>query len=424
MFAMNASASSDPTPPTRVRHVVLGLTLSLVALAYLDRVCIATAAPAIRQDLGLDAEQMGFVFSAFTLSYALFEVPSGYFADRFGARMALTRIVVWWSLMTAMTGLASGFLSLLALRFLFGIGEAGAFPSTARVYARWLPENARGWAFGLAIATGAVAGAATMKLVVWLLGLVTWRIAFAMFGVVGFVWAGVWWWFFRDDPGSHPRVNDAELRVIGNPSEEHPSAVPWNLIFRSRSLLTLCFMYLAAIYGWYFYLTWLPTYLKEARGFDLTRAGTLSSLPLLGIAAGVWGGGFASDRLARRYGSRARRLPGVVGFPVAAAATLGAATTPNADSAAWLLTAAAGFGAMGVAPAWAVCLEIGGKHAGVISGAMNMFGNLGGTLSPILVGMCVKRLSSWSLALETVAAFYVAAALLWLLVDPREKIAT
>jgi nitrate/nitrite transporter NarK len=179
---------------------------------------------------------------------------------------------------------------------------------------------------------------------------------------------------------------------------------------------------LAAIYGWYFYLTWLPTYLKEARGFDLARAGTLSSLPLLGIAAGVWGGGFASDHLARRYGSRARRVPGVVGFPVAALATLGAATTSSADTAAWLLTAAAGFGAVGVAPAWAVCLEIGGAHAGVISGAMNMFGNLGGTLCPILVGISVKRFASWSLALESVAAFYVLAALLWLLVDPREKI--
>ena len=422
MFRMNAPAPSHGAAPTRVRHLVLGLTLSLVALAYLDRVCIATAAPAIRQDLGLDAEQMGFVFSAFTLSYALFEVPSGYFADRFGARVALTRIVVWWSLMTAVTGFATGFASLLLFRFLFGIGEAGAFPSTARVYARWLPESTRGWAFGLAIATGAIGGAATMKLVVWLLGFVDWRAAFAMFGAVGFVWAGVWWWFFRDEPSAHARVNDAELRVIGNQSTERATAVPWRLIFRSRSLLTLCFMYLAAIYGWYFYLTWLPTYLKEARGFDLARAGTLSSLPLLGIAAGVWGGGFVSDGLARRYGSRARRVPGVVGFPVAALATLGAATTSSSDMAAWLLTAAAGFGAMGVAPAWAVCLEIGGAHAGVISGAMNMFGNLGGTLCPILVGMCVKRFSSWSLALETVAAFYLVAALLWLLVDPREKI--
>lgn len=419
---MNAGAPSD-NPASGVRHVVFCLTLSLVALAYLDRVCIATAAPAIRQELGLDAEQMGFVFSAFTLSYALFEIPSGWFADRFGARVALTRIVMWWSMMTAVTGLASGFLSLLGLRFLFGIGEAGAFPSTARVYARWLPEGARGRAFGLAIATGAVGGAVTMKLVVWLLGFVTWRIAFAMFGAVGLVWALVWWSYFRDDPHGHPRVNDAELRVIGSPSTERREAVPWRLILRSRSLLMLCFMYAAAIYGWYFYLTWLPTYLKEARGFDLARAGTLSSLPLLAIAAGVWGGGFASDHLARVHGPRARRLPGVVGFPVAALATFGAVTTSSADASAWLLAAAAGFGAMGVAPAWAVCLEIGGEHAGVISGAMNMFGNLGGTLCPILIGVSVKRFSSWSLAVGTVGALYVAAALLWLLVDPREKIA-
>jgi ACS family glucarate transporter-like MFS transporter len=408
---------------SNVRHVVLGLTLSLVALAYLDRVCIATAAPAISRDLGLDPEQMGFVFSAFTLSYALFEVPSGYFADRFGARVALTRIVGWWSLMTAMTGLAAGFTSLLSLRFMFGIGEAGAFPSTARVYARWLPERARGWAFGLAIATGAVGGAATMKLVVWLLAFVSWRVAFSMFGAVGLVWAIVWWWYFRDDPRTHPGVNEAELRVIGRPSAERAERIPWGLIVRSRSLLVLCFMYACAIYGWYFYLTWLPTYLKDARGFDLARAGTLSALPLLGIALGVWGGGFASDRLAHRFGSSARRLPGVVGFPLAAIATLGAATSPSSESAALLLTLAAGLGAMGVAPAWAVCLEIGGEHAGVISGAMNMFGNLGGTLCPILVGICVKRFSSWPMGLATVALLYVVAALLWLSVDLRERIA-
>ena len=384
--------------------------------------CIATAAPAIRRDLGLDAEQMGFVFSAFTFSYALFEIPSGYFADRFGPRLALTRIVAWWSVMTAMTGLAGGFASLLLMRFLFGIGEAGAFPSTARVYARWLPERERGWAFGLAIATGAVGGAATMKLVVWLLGITSWRVAFALFGAVGFGWAVVWWTFFTDDPKAHPKMTDEELRVIGDSSIERAHGVPWRLVFRNRSLLMLCLMYVGAIYGWYFYLTWLPTYLKEARGFDLARAGTLSSLPLLGIAVGVWGGGVASDRLAARHGSGARRIPGIVGFPLAAIATLGAATTTNAEGAARFLTAAAGLGAMGVAPAWAVCLEIGGEHAGVISGAMNMFGNLGGTLCPLVVGYSVQRFRSWPLALGSVATLYVAAALLWVFVDPRRKI--
>lgn len=406
-----------------VRRIVLGLTLLLVAVAYLDRVCIATAAPTIRRELGLDAEQMGFVFSAFTLSYALFEVPSGYFADRFGPRLALTRIVAWWSIMTAATGLAAGFASLLALRFLFGIGEAGAFPSTARVYARWLPERERGWAFGLAIATGAVGGALTMKLVVWLLSWTTWRVAFAIFGAVGFAWAAIWWTFFTDDPRAHPRMGEEELRIIGESSARGPDRVPWGLVVRNKSLLVLCFMYAGAIYGWYFYLTWLPTYLKEARGFDLARAGTLSSLPLLGIAAGVWGGGYASDRLAARHGPAGRRLPGVIGFPLAALATLAAATTSSSEAAAWFLTAAAGFGAAGVAPAWAVCLEIGGEHAGVISGAMNMFGNLGGTLCPIVVGYSVQRFSSWRLALGTVAALYVTSAVLWLLVDPGRKVA-
>lgn len=407
-----------PRPETSgARHVVLGFTLALVAVAYLDRVCIATAAPAIRAELGFDAEQMGLVFSAFTLAYALFEIPSGYFADRFGPRLALTRIVVWWSAMTAATGLATGLGSLIGLRLLFGAGEAGTFPSTARVYARWLPARERGAAFGLAIATGAVGGALTMPLVVWLLGRVSWRVAFALFGSVGLFWAAAFWLYFRDDPRDHAGVSEQELSRIGLPEPVTRSAkVPWRRILEQGPLRALCLMYVCAIYGWYFYLTWLPTYLVEARGLDLRRMGILSSLPLLGIAVGVAAGGFLSDRFARRFGPTARRWPGLVGFPAAAVVTLWAAFTPHPMTAALLLAAAAGFGAAGVAPAWAVCLDLGGEHAGVVSGAMNMFGNLGGTLCPIVVGVCVKRLGSWRIALSSVALLYLVAALLWLFV--------
>lgn len=401
---------------------MLGFTLALVAVAYLDRVCIATAAPAIRAELGFDAEQMGLVFSAFTLAYALFEIPSGYFADRFGPRLALTRIVVWWSAMTAATGLATGLGSLIGLRFLFGIGEAGTFPSTARVYARWLPARERGSAFGLAIATGAVGGALTMPLVVWLLARVSWRVAFASFGSVGLLWALAFWIYFRDDPRDHAGVSNQELHHIGVPEPVARSrSVPWRRIFELRPLRALCSMYVCAIYGWYFYLTWLPTYLVEARGLDLRRMGFLSSLPLLGIAVGVAAGGFTSDRLARRFGPSARRWPGLVGFPLAAGLTLWAALTPHAMAAAFLLAAAAGFGAAGVAPAWAVCLDLGGENAGVVSGAMNMFGNLGGTLCPIVVGVCVKRLGSWRVALASVALLYLVAAGLWLFVGETEE---
>jgi MFS transporter, ACS family, glucarate transporter len=410
--------------PTRVRYGVIAFTLALVGVSYLDRVCIATAAPAIKADLGLNDAEMGLVFSAFTLAYALCEVPSGWFADRFGARIALTRIVVWWSVMTAATGLATGFASLFALRLLFGMGEAGTFPATARVYARWLPPAQRGGIFGLLIMAGALAGAATQPLVVALLAVMGWHHAFAIFGSVGIVWAITWWWWFRDDPRSHPHVNAAELQLIGaGPDQERHQRVPWGSVVRHRTLTALCLMYGGAIYGWYFYLTWLPTYLLRARGFDLKQVGWLAALPLLAIAAGVFLGGWSSDLFSHRWGARVgRRLPGLVGLPFAALAALLAATTTSPVTSALLLASAAGLAALGVAPAWAVCLEIGGAHAGVVSGTMNTFGNLGGALSPVVVGFCLQRWSSWEAPLFSVAAFYLLAAVCWLAIDPQQPI--
>lgn len=417
--------SARSSPPSRTRYGVLAFTLALIAVAYLDRVCISTAAPAMKADLGLNDTQMGLVFSAFTVAYALFELPSGWFADRFGARVALTRIVAWWSAMTAATGLATGFISLATLRFLFGLGEAGTFPATARVYARWLPVRLRGRAFGLAIMTGALGGAATQPIVVALLGVMSWRHVFQIFGGVGVLWAVAWWRWFRDDPRQHPAVNAAERQLLadGGVLTRGHEPVPWGLVARNRALLTLCFMYGGAIYGWYFYLTWLPTYLLRGRGFDLQQVGWLAALPLLAIAAGVFAGGWLSDFFTHRWGSRAgRRAPGLFGLPLAALAVAGAATTAHPPSAALLLAAAAGLAAFGVAPAWAVCLEIGGTHAGVVSGAMNTFGNLGGALSPVVVGICLERWHSWEAPLFSVAVFYLLAAACWLAVDPAQRI--
>jgi MFS transporter, ACS family, glucarate transporter len=413
------------TTPSHVRHTLVGFTLALVAVAYLDRVCISTAAPAIKTDLGLRDWQMGVVFSAFTLSYALFEVPSGWFADRFGARLTLTRIVVWWSAMTAATGLAWGFRSLVAVRLLFGVGEAGTFPATARAYARWLPERERGRAFGLAIMMGALGGALTQPLVVFLLGVMSWRHAFPIFGCVGVLWAAAWWHWFRDDPAEHRSVNAAELaEMIAGGAERRPREhVPWRELARNPSLAALCAMYMGAIYGWYFYLTWLPTYLLRARGFDLRQMGFLAALPLLAVAAGVSSGGWLSDRLAERWGARSgRRALGLIGFPLAATAICAAVTTPDPTAAAWLLAAAAGLAALGIAPAWVVTVEMGGVHAGVVSGAMNMCGNLGGALSPLVVGFCLERWDSWQAPLFSVAAFYLLAAFCWLLVDPAQRV--
>jgi ACS family glucarate transporter-like MFS transporter len=409
--------------PTAVRQRVLGFTLVLTAIAYLDRVCISMAAPAMKADLGISDVQMGWVFSAFTLAYAVFEVPSGYLADRFGARLMLTRIVVWWSALTAITGAAWSFGSLLVIRFLFGVGEAGAFPSMARTYARWLPARERGRAFGFTLMAGALGGAATQPLVVALLEWMHWRHTFYLFGAVGVLWAVAWFAWFRDDPHDHRGVDAAELALIGSDPPAPHRAVPWAILLRSPNLWALCAMYLFAIYGWYFYLTWLPTYLLRARGFDLKHVGWLAALPLLSIAAGVLIGGWVSDLLSRRWGARAgRRTPGVIGMPLAALAIVAGIATPTAEESALYFAAAAGLAALGVSPAWAVCLEIGGRHAGVVSGAMNTFGNLGGALSPVVIGFGLERWGGWTASLGSIAVCYVLAALCWLLIDPTRPL--
>ncbi len=410
-------------PASRVRHVVLGYTLVLTAIAYLDRVCIAMAAPAMKADLGISDVQMGYAFSAFTFAYALFEVPSGWLADRFGARLMLARIVIWWSAMTAATGLVGGFASLVVVRFLFGVGEAGCFPSMARAYARWLPIRERGRAFGLTLMAGALGGALTQPLVVALLEWMHWRHTFMVFGFVGVVWAAAWFLWFRDDPHRHPGVNAAELELIGCPPAAGHHRVPWGALLRAPNMLALCGMYGFAIYGWYFYLTWLPTYLLRERGFDLQAVGWLAALPLFSIAAGVLVGGWTSDLLARRWGVRAgRRTPGLIGLPLAAIAIVLAVTSDTGYAAALWFAAAAGLAALGVSPAWAVCLEIGGDHAGVVSGAMNMFGNLGGALSPVVIGWTLEHWGVWAPSLLSIAVCYVLAAGCWLLIDPSRPI--
>jgi sugar phosphate permease len=398
--------------------------LLLAAIAYLDRVCIAIAAPSMKADLGLNDAQMGYVFSAFTFAYALMEVPSGWLADRFGPRLMLTRIVIWWSLMTAATGWAAGFASLLAIRTLFGIGEAGCFPSMSRAFARWLPAREHGRAFGLAVMMGAFGGAITNPLVVWMLQRMQWRHTFPVFGLVGLTWALVWFWWFRDNPHRHRSVNEAELRLIGTPPPAPHEPVPWRGLLANRSVWALCFMYFGVIYGWYFFLTWMPIYLMRARGFDLQHAGWLSALPLIGIGTGVFLGGLVSDVLVRRRGLKmGRRTPGVIGLPLAAIAIVAGVRTPNPVAAAWLLASAAMLAALAVAPGWAVSLEIGGIHAGVVTGAMNMFGNLGGAISPLVVGEWLQRRGAWELPLWTVAGCYLLAMACWFAVDPTQRLA-
>lgn len=415
----------DSSRATWVRHGVLFLVLAVTAISYLDRVCISMTGPAMQKDLGLSNKQLGLVFSAFTFAYAAFEIPAGWLADRFGPRLMLARVVIWWSLLTAATGLVGGFASLLVVRFLFGAGEAGVFPGLSRVFSRWLPSDWRGNAFGLAVMTALLGGAVTQKLTAHLLGVLhgNWRMIFYLYSVVGLVWAVVWYAWFRDEPHHHKSVNVAELEVIGTrPPAKHPP-VPWKNLMCSRPMLLLCAMYFSVIYGWYFFLTWLPKYLLEARGFDLKTTGQLAMLPLLCMAVGVATGGFASDALVRRIGRRwGRRIPGLIGMPVAAVLTVAAVQTGDPRMSAYLFAVAAGLATFGVAPGWAACLDIGGQHVGVVTGTMNTFGNLGGTAMPLLMGYCLEWWGSWNISLMSVAFFYLVAAVCWLGIDAEKPI--
>ena len=266
-----------------MRFGVRRMAFWLAVVTYLDRVCIATAAPFIMDELGLTLVEMGLVFSAFTLAYSLFEVPSGWLGDVMGPRRVLTRIVLWWSAFTMLTGAAQGLRSLIAIRFLFGAGEAGAFPNAVRSFASWFPVQERGMANGVLFFGSRLGGAITAPFVLVLVRTWGWRASFVAFGAVGVVWALVWYRTYRDRPSDHPGVDAAELAWIEQDGSQDmaPPQTPWRRMLASPNLYAICAMYFAFGYGLYFYFTWLPTYLVKELGFSLTASGVFSSLPFL-----------------------------------------------------------------------------------------------------------------------------------------------
>lgn len=411
---------------SHTRYTVVGFAFALSVITYIDRVCIAAAAPAIAGELELSRMQMGMVFSAFTLAYAVFEVPSGWWGDVTGARRVLTRIVVWWSAFTALTGTAWNFYSLVTFRFLFGAGEAGAFPNCTRIFSRWLPAAERGRAHGIIFTGSRLGGALTPYTVVALLAAIGWRQTFAWFGALGILWAIAFYAWFRDDPAEKRSVNAAELELIRHtavPETHRRPAVPWGRLLGSANLWALCVMYGCMFYGWYFYITWLPTYLQEARGLSAARSGVYAGLPLLAGAAGCLLGGGLTDMLVRRrglvFGRRAVALPSLL---AAAAFLLAAASLRDPTQAIAAIALSAFFNDLALSACWAACIDIGRSFAGTVSGCMNTFGNLGGALSPLVVGVVLQRAGSWHVAFYAAAAMYVVGALLWLRINPLETL--
>ncbi len=301
--------------PTRARFTLIRLALALAIITYLDRVVISAAATAIRGDLGLSIEQMAWVFSAFTIAYAAFEIPSGWMGDVMGPRRVLTRIVLWWSAFTAATGFAWNFSSLVTARFLFGLGEAGAFPNTSRSFAKWLPRSERGAAHGVIFMGTRLGGAVAPPLVVMLMGVIGWRQTFMVFGLLGVVWCVFWWRWFLDEPAKHPSVNQAELALIERELDHDAHGrFRWSELL-TPNLLLIYGMYFTMGYTLYFNLTWLPTYFQEVREFSREQSGWLSGAVLLTGGIATYFGGRLTDALVKSHGLKIGRSLGVVTLP-------------------------------------------------------------------------------------------------------------
>ena len=427
---MKTSLAVANTKATRARYITLAFALALAVVTYVDRVGISQASGAIRRDLGLSTIQMGWVLGIFGWAYALFEIPGGWLADRIGPRRVLMRIVIWWSFFTAATGWSWNASSLIVTRGLFGAGEAGCYPTVTRVFTTWLPHQERERAQAALWLVSRWSGALTPLLVVWVLSFVSWRHAFELFGVMGVLWAVAFYWWYRDDPAEHPGVNGAELALL--PAKEETASVtggiPWRLLGSSRAVWLLCIQYGCLAYGWWFYVTWLPTYLRDARGTTVAFGALLAALPLLFGGFGCLVSAALTAPLARRTGSvkMARRVLAITGFVGASASIVLFTRIDDPVQAMFVLGLAGFFNDFVMPPAWAGCMDIGGRYAGTVSGAMNTFGSVAGAVSATFVGYLLSWTSNdWTLTFYISAAIYGVGGLCWLFLDahtPLERV--
>jgi MFS transporter, ACS family, glucarate transporter len=420
----------------KCRHRVLALLATLSALTYLDRVCISVAGPRIQNELHLSPQDWGFVTGAFAIAYALFEIPSGYLADRFGARAMLARIVLWWSAFTTLTGFVSRVWSLVLVRFLFGMGEAGAYPTASTSVFRWFPPVERGRVFGIIFLSSQLGAAIAPLLIVPIQVAFGWRVSFYLFGVFGVLWAAGWWRWYRNHPIEMAGISQGELAEIEPaavaPAEIAPaqvaphataaSAFPFRAIWINKSVWTIMGSTFAYLYAYYFFLFWLPTYMMRERGFSEVET-KLSALPfVLGGAANLCGG-YARDAAVRRWGAKwGARVVGIGGLLTAAVAVLAALVSTSRYAAlVWLALCYGGI-TFQQPTVFATCVDIGKRHAGAVAGCMNTAGAVGGLLSSLAFGYLVERTGSYDAVLLSMAGILLVGAALWLRTDATEAL--
>jgi ACS family D-galactonate transporter-like MFS transporter len=410
----------------KVRYLILAVMCLMYFIAYIDRVNISIAGPLIREEFGLTPTQLGIVFSAFAYPYAAMQIFGGWCADKFGPRRVLTVLSVIWALATIVCGFAWGFTSLLVFRFVLGIGEGGAFPTATRAFTFWLPATERGFAQGITHSFARLGGAVTPPIVLGIVALYGWRESFIVLGAVSLLWTVLFVWLFRDTPVEHPWVKPKELEEIGVKPEHIRTAnkgkTPWAEMLRKMWLVT----FIDFCYGWslWVFLTWLPSYLKDARGFDLKHLALFTALPLLAGVVGDTLGGVVSDAVFKRTGDLklARRIMLVIGLGGALAFIVPVMYTHDPIQAVALLAASFFFLELTNAVLWSLPIDIAGAYAGTAGGMMNTGFGVAGMISPVVFGFLVQTTGSYELPFGVSAALLAVGVVASLFVDPTRKL--
>lgn len=418
---------------SRQRFVLISILFFHSFNTYMDRACIASAADYIIKDLSISKEMLGLILGIFAVGYALFQVPSGWIADRLGARKALAIVVSVWSIFTALTGAARNALQMLILRFLFGVGEAGAFPGATQAFFRWLPVKERGLAHGINFSGSRLGAAFSLFLMPWLISVIGWRWTFVVNGLIGIVWATVWLIWFRDNPKDNRKINKAELDYIekGRVSD-FTTAVKASFaeIFTSLNMSLAMVQYFASNVTFFVSLTWLPSYIRSQWPDD-PNAIYYSAVPLIFAAFANWtAGSMVTGLFKKGYHVGSRRATAIVGFSLGVIGLILAMQSKNLDFLAtdkaqlhWFVFCfgLATFGVdMTLSPSWAFCNDIGGSSSGAVSGSMNMVGNIGAALSAIVFPLLLnEETGSANTFFMLAAGLNVVAIVSWCFMNPN-----
>ena len=453
-------SSSEPLEPigqraTRVRFLVLGWLCAAAAIAYLQRSCLGVLDSTIRKDLDITKDEMGWVMGNFLLTYAIFQIPSGWLADRWGSRVTLPFYCVLWSLATSATALAGWFalpdnpggqvalasaagagwlaargsvLWLAGTRLAGGAAQAGVFPCCAIVLGTWFPATNRGFATGWVAASQQVGAVTATLLAGFLLTYVPWTWIFVLYSLPGFVWAAAFYVWFRDRPDAHPVPNAAELALIAadRPLEsgQPRDATPWLALISSPVLWWICLQQFCRAFAYIFYSTWFPTYLQETRHVSVAASGYYTSLPLIATLCGGLVSGAFSDWLLHRTGSRRIARQGVAALSLLLCAVCFgfAYSVADPNRAVAIISLGSFWAAVAGTASYTLTIEMAGKHVATVFAVMNMSGNVGAWIFPILVPRLLKLPGGWDLVMTVVGGAYVIATLCWLFVNPNGSV--